>query len=137
MNNQESQYEYESKKNPANHYYGSLVRKLFVFAVILQLIIILIDRDLIQFNLVVGVISVLVIVVLAGFTSPANKWAMIGDLVFAAVSFIIFEYLAIARQLQVDTFFDSIFLMRQVLAIIFVIAVYFSTKTVRGLIIKM
>ncbi len=30
MNNQDSQYEYELKKNPASHYYGSLVRKSFV-----------------------------------------------------------------------------------------------------------
>lgn len=136
MTYQESKNEYESKKNPSNHYYGSLVRKLFVFAVVLQLIIILIDKDLIQFNLVVGVISALVIVMLAGFTSPANKWAMIGDLIFSAISFVMFEYLAIARQLQVNTFFDFIFLIRQSLSIIFVVSVYFSAKTVRGLIIK-
>lgn len=129
-------YQDEAKKDPSSHYYGSLVRKLFVLAVILQLIIILIDKDLIQFNLVVGVISALAIIMLAGFTSPANKWAIIGDLAFAAVSFVVFEYLAIARQLQVNTFSDFIFLIRQALAIIFVIAVYFSAKTVRGLIIK-
>jgi hypothetical protein len=135
MNYQE--YQQELHKNPNSHYYGSIVRKLFVSAGILQLIIILVDKDLIQFNLVVGVVSALVIVMLAGFTSPINKWAMIGDLAFAALSFVIFEYLAIARQLQVNTFVDFIFLIRQALAIIFVVAVYFAAKTFRGLIIKM
>lgn len=137
MNYKQSKFEDEYKKDPTGHYYGSLVRRLFVLAGIILLINIPIDRELIQFYIVFGVIFALLIILLAAFTSPLNKWAMIGDLVASAVSFIVFEYLAIARQLQIDSFFDYLFLVRQALAIIFIVAVYFSAKTVRGLIIKM
>jgi uncharacterized membrane protein len=131
MNYENSEFNRGEGMHP-KHYYGDLVRKLFVTGAIGSLLTILIDKQLIVFYLTFGVLMALIVVLLAGFTSPKNVWALYCDLVVASVTFVVFEYLAIARQLKVDTIFDTIFLAREAIAVIFVVAAYYAAKTVRG-----
>ena len=133
MNYEEPNYEnVPTHSTHPKHYYGDLVRRLFVAGAIGSLLTILIDRQLIVFYLTFGVIMALLVVLLAGFTSPRNVWALYCDLIVASVTFVVFEYLAIVRQIKVDTVFDLIFMAREAIAVVFVVAAYYSAKTVRG-----
>lgn len=55
-------------------------------------------------------------------------------LLFAVLidSFLIFEYSAVMRSYLVNDVFDTIFIVHQTLVVIFLLAIYFSTKTTRA-----
>ncbi len=117
---------------PLTHYYGDTVRKFFLVAGLVLLFAILRDREFLSFYLVVGVFSVLLLTILAGLTNPRMREVIMADVVVSTVMFLLFEYLAVNEYLQTGDFFDEIFFLRQLLALVFLIAVYFSTKTYRG-----
>lgn len=118
------------------HYYGDIVRKLFIISGVVLLVVILVDKALLPFNLYFGVLGLLIIVGLAGFTNPKSKSSVLADTVFSAIMFLIFEYFAIAAYVEYDSYFNTVFIFRQLTAIIFIIAFYFSIKSLRGMIIK-
>jgi len=131
MNNQNIQ-------EKTRHYYGDIVRKIFIVAGIVFLIAIIRDNELLPFYMIVGVISVLLLTILAGLTNPViensrTKKIIIADFIISAVLFVLFEYLAISDYYEVKNLTHEFFLIRQSLAVIFLVALYYSTKTYRGL----
>lgn len=115
------------------HYYGDIVRKLFLAMGILMLLSIPFDKELLTFFLRVGVFVILVVTLLAGFTSPRGKWVIVTNTISAAVIFTVFEYAAIGFLTGNDfQFFDIIFGFRQLIALVALTALYFSAKTLRG-----
>lgn len=129
---EESSYERNIEERPL-HYYGDIVRRLFFIAGLVLVVTIPLDRELLNFYLIFGIALILVLVVVAGFTSPLHKWAIISDVIISAVSFLFFEYVSLARFTEMNSAIDGVFLFRQILALIFVFALYFATKTLRGL----
>jgi len=86
----------------------------------------------IVFCLLVAAFGVLGFVILAGLTSPAMRTTMTINMLAAAAMFLVFEYLAIDAYIISRSFIEPIFLLRQFIAVMFLLAVYFSTKTLRG-----
>jgi|SRR3989344_1822284 len=121
-----------SSEKAVAHYYGDHVRGLFIAAGVLLLISIPLDKVLLPLNIVVGVAGVLFITILAGFTNPRSKLSVLADAVIAALVFVSFEYFAIEAYLGAGTFVDIIFLLREGIAILALLALYFSVKTLRG-----
>jgi hypothetical protein len=119
--------------DPLLHYYGDTVRKFFLAAGLILLLAILRDREFLSFYLFVGVFAVLVLTILAGLTNPRTRQIILTDGVVCAALFLLFEYLAVGAYVATQSFSNEIFLLRQLLALIFLIALYFSTKTYRGL----
>ncbi len=120
-------------ERPVAHYYGDHVRSLFIAAGILLLISIPIDKVLLPLNVVIGVAAVLVMTVLAAYTNPREKFSIFADSIIAALLFISFEYFAIEAYLGAGTFFNTIFLLREGIALLSLLALYFSIKSLRGL----
>lgn len=116
----------------SHHYHGRVVRSLFFIAGIVLLIIILIDKDLFYFYITIGVLEIVALIIFAAFTGRKHWTVILIDSVISLTSFLLFEYFAISRYNQVGTFSDPIFFFRQILALIFLVALYFSTKTTRG-----
>lgn len=115
------------------HYYGDIVRKYLLFAGAMLLIAVLIDKELLSFYLFIGIFGVLVFTILAGLISPKVTSAIFTNAIISALMFLMFEYFAINAYLKSQTFLDSIFILRQLLAVAFLVALYFSTKTLRGM----
>lgn len=113
------------------HYYGNVVRSCFITISILLLGSMLMDKELLGLYLVIGVAGVVALVVLAGLTSPNKKRILYFETIIAGAGFIFFEYAAIIAFQWSLTFTDVSFLLRQALAILFLIALYYSTKTIR------
>lgn len=122
----------ESHNTPPEHYYGDIVRKLFLLAGILLLVAIPLDTELYASYLTLGIVAALTLILLAGFTSPRNRKTTVGDMVVAALGFVIFEYFAVNHYVVHQNFFEMVFMLRQALALVFIIAVYFCSKTFRG-----
>ena len=127
--------DYGEHDNPfasVSHYHGDVVRRLFIAAGIAILIAALVDEVIRPFYLFVAAFGVLGFVILAGLTSPAMRTTMTINMLAAAAMFLVFEYLAIDAYIISRSFIEPIFLLRQFIAVMFLLAVYFSTKTLRG-----
>lgn len=120
-------------KNP--HYYGDIVRKLFLAGGVIALVFRPIYPDLIPLNSFLFIIAMLVIAIIAGITNPEKYWTMISDLVIAGIAFIIFEYSAVSKYTTVNNL-TFLFLVQQSLGLIFFFALYYSSKTVRAMYLK-
>lgn len=118
---------------PPAHYYGDAVRKFFLGAGLVLLLATLRDREFLSFYLFIGVFAVLLLTILAGLTNPRTRRVIIADGAVSAVMFLLFEYLAVSAYIETQSFTNEIFFLRQALALIFLVALYFSTKTFRGL----
>lgn len=121
-----------STQNP--HYYGGNVRNLFLGGAAVLMFTALIDKEFSEFYLTLGVFILLALVVLAGLTNPKTLRSIIADTVCSAVLFVFFEYSAlIGNSMSTSSKLDPIFFLRQILAGIFLVALYFSIRTWRNM----
>ena len=117
------------KRHP--HYYGDLIRKHLFFAAFIIMIAALIDSELRNFYLFVGLFGVVGFTILAGLTSPQKRGVMFLDVIISAFMFLIFEYFAINAYAKYESFTYNVFFFRQLIAVIYLIVLYYSTKTIR------
>ncbi len=113
-----------------SHYYGDAVRELLIAAAVLMLVCAPFYSDDIQTELPFIVIGTLVLACVAALTSPKRKSIISADAVAAGVGLVIFEMWALLG------YSDSTaiqFILRESIAIIFLFALYFSTKTLRAM----
>ena len=115
------------------HYYGNIVRVLLISAGILLLLLILLDKEMFVFNIAVGIVTVLILTIFAGLTSPRNFSVIIVDTVVVAILFVLYEFLAAAAYYKYDSFVNEIFALRQGIAFTSLAALYFCIKSLRGL----
>lgn len=120
-----------AKRHP--HYYGDLVRKQLFFAAFIIMIAALLDKELRNFYLIVGLFGVVGITVLAGLTNPQKRGRGIVfvDVLVSAIMFLIFEYYAISAYIRYESFTYNIFFFRQLIAVVYLVVLYYSTKTMR------
>lgn len=118
-------------ENPL-HYYGNLVRRLFLAGAIVMLLALPFLNYLLPIPLFCSLLAIIILSVVAGFTSPWRKWAIVMDEVIAIVAVLIFEYYAVNYYVKYSAA-SSLFLINQLLALDFLIALYFNTKTLREL----
>lgn len=113
------------------HYYGNLIRKQLFFAAFVIMIAALIDSELRDFYFFVGLFGVVGFTILAGLTSPQKRTIMFTDVLVSAFMFLIFEYFAINAFVRYENFSDPVFFFRQLIAVIYLVTLYYGTKTLR------
>ncbi|MEK7576851.1 MAG: hypothetical protein AAB482_04130 [Patescibacteria group bacterium] len=116
-----------------SHYYGNIIRRLFIVAGIVMLVGNSWLKVLLPVPTFISVLAILLVGIAAGITNPLQKWAMMLNAGIASVLFVVFEYRAIIKYNEVN---DPLFLITEGLAIIFFFALYYSTKTVRAIYLK-
>ncbi|MEK7094472.1 MAG: hypothetical protein AAB903_03995 [Patescibacteria group bacterium] len=112
------------------HYYGDTVRRLFVLAALVMVVTLPFFVKQIEQPLIVTIGAILIIGVAAGLTSPRNPWTAMFNILVAVGGVIAFEWRAVewyARSGDADSFFW----ITQLLAVIFLLALYFGLKTMR------
>lgn len=114
------------------HYYGDIVRQLFIAAAAAILIGAPFYADALFFELPFEIVGALLLIALAGLTNPHKKSISLGDAVAAGVGLVIYEMWAVAAYND-GTWLP--FALRQLIAIIFLAAFYFSMKTVRAFVL--
>lgn len=113
------------------HYYGDPVRQLFLAAAALSVIAAPFFPGVLPFNTAQSVLFIVVLVVAAALTNPKKRWTAVADAVIAAYGVIVVESFAI------DEFSKSswpLFFVRELLAIAFLFALYYSVKTIRAMV---
>ena len=126
--------------NPAfmpgqKHYYGDVSRKLFLAGGILMIVFAPVYPDLLPVNNLFVVTGAVLLSIFAGVTNPKQFWVNVLDVIIAALSFLIFEA-AIFQAYGTLEWFSLEFLVRQSIPVVFFFALYFSSKTVRGMLVR-
>ncbi len=117
------------------HYYGDIVRQLFLSAAVIMLVGLPIFAGQLRLGIFAAVMGVLVIGLFAGMTSPKQKIIMITDVCIALIGSVVFEVTAVYSY-RSNVFFQPYFFFNQVLALIFFVATYLAVKSARGMIIN-
>lgn len=112
-----------------SHYYGDIVRSLFIAASVLAGISVPFFPDMYS-AVVVCAPVVVVLLVLAGLMSPQARLIMILSAVAGALGVIFTELTAIGAY---DAGYYTLFVVLELLALTFVLALYFAVKDVRAM----
>lgn len=125
----------DTSTTPPAHYYGDIVRKLFIAASIIMIATLPFFTELIGVPFVISIITMVVIAFLAGWQSPNKNWITRINTLAAAVGFGLLQYKTISYYLASTptTISWLFFTINQVLAVLFFIALYYSSKTMRDL----
>lgn len=120
---------------PPVHYYGDIVRKLFLAAGVLMLASLAFFAPLISISLTISVIAIILLALLSGLESPNHKWVVFINTLASAIGCGYFQYTAVNYYLTSTTAMDidwAFFMVNEVLSVIFFLALYYSSKTVRA-----
>ena len=119
----------ESKSGSVPHYYGDIVRRLFLIAAVLMLITMPFFKDWIFFPTHISVLAVVILALASGFTAPRQTWVYALDLIVSVIGVLVFGFIAVEKSgvYPLNFIMDNL-----VLAVLFLVALYFSAKTIRG-----
>lgn len=120
--------------NQATHYYGDTVRIFLITGAVLMLVTLPVFRNLISMPLWLSLIAILAIGVAAGLTNPVRAGSAWLNVFIAGAALLIFEYYAVDAYGRYG-FGSFLFIADQLLALDFLIALYYSVKTVRGMLV--
>ena len=114
------------------HYYGDYVRVLFIAVAGLSFVVTPLWGDLLPFPIVIQVAAALLLVLLAGLTSPRGMFIMVANATIAAISIVLLESAAIVLRM-VGPNAQQLFIAREIGVLLLLGALYFSMKTIRGM----
>lgn len=113
------------------HYHGDNVRVLFVVSAIVLTIAQSTGAEL-PLSTTGAVISAVVLVVTAGITNPTQGWIHWLNALIAITGTLLFGTTAVEHYRAGISIFNSSFTYIEALALLSLIALYFTTRTIRG-----
>lgn len=113
------------------HYHGDTVRGLFLMAAVLVFMTRFIGTGL-PFTSGAQMLLILTLVITAGITNPAQRWIHYVNMLVSIAGVLTFGGLAFSRIETTEALFSGQGLV-VVIALVFLAALYFATRTVRGM----
>ena len=125
-----SYLDYVTRRENIRHYYGDIVRQLFVAVAALMLIAAPLYADSVRGQMPFIAAAALFMVGLAAFTSPHNKTVMMLNVVVSGAAIVLYEAWAL---LGYQDGAPIAFVLREAVVVVLLGAFYFSTKTWRAM----
>lgn len=116
------------------HYHGDSTRALFVIGALLLIVAKSTGANIPPDTTTGTVIAAVVLVIAAGITNPVQGWIHWMNALIAIYGTLLFGVTAIDRYRSGISALDSSFIYIEALALLSLIALYFTTRTVRGFI---
>lgn len=119
------------------HYYGDIVRRLFLIAGVVILVSLPFVWDLSPLAALLSSVVVMILVLEAGVTTPKKEWTAYVNAVISGVGLVIYELFAVYNysHYQASVSNVALFLLSQIIATIFLFALYFASKTMRAMVL--
>ncbi len=117
------------------HYYGDRVRRILFAAGMVMAIGLPLFSDKINFGFFLPVLGILALNLFAGLTNPKQVMTILIDLVISFLGLAFFELIAYFDFATFQDWGDMYFWFNQTLAVLFFISLYFSVKTLRGMMV--
>lgn len=122
------------RRHPIPHYHGDEARALFLIGALLLVIAASLGVAL-PLSPAGAVVAAIILAVAAGITSPAQVWIHFVNTALAALGALLFGIAAVHNFQSGIPFTDFSFAFIEVLALISLLALYSTTRTVRGLLL--
>jgi len=116
------------------HYYGDAVRMLFMIAAIVMFVTLPMFNQDIGLPVVFSAVAILILGTAAGLTNPKLIWDAGINAAIAVAGFLVFVIYSVNSYGEGGV--ENFFLTNLTLGFIFLLAIYFSVKTFRGLILQ-
>lgn len=113
------------------HYHGDAVRALFFAGAIIIIVAQSTGADL-RLSTGGAITLAILLVVAAGITNPAKSWIHWLDAALAVLGTFFFGSTAVEHYRAGVDFFDASFAYIEALALLSLVALYFTTRTIRG-----
>ena len=117
------------------HYYGDIARRLLIVAGVVMLVLTPFFADRLPGPLILSVFVPLIMIFVAALIDPHHIGLPAFASVLSAAGLVIFEMYAISTYRAEQSFSDPFFLASQALVVIFLFALYYSMKTLRGMMV--
>jgi len=119
------------QRREVKHYHGDTTRALFVAAAILLIVAKSTGADL-PLTTTGTVMSAILLVIAAGIINPAEGWIHWFNAIIAVCGTLLFGITAIHKYSDHVSFTDSSFIYVEALTLLSLVALYLTTKTIRG-----
>ncbi len=117
------------------HYHGDQVRVIFVIGALVIIVAQSTGADL-PLSTVGAVVSATMLVIAAGITNPALHWIHWINAFLATIGTLLFGSTVVGNYRAGITLFDTSFIFLEALALLSLIALYLTTRTIRGKLIR-
>jgi len=121
------------RKREIQHYHGDEARVIFVISALLIIVAQSTGADL-PLSTIGAVVSAAVLVIAAGVTNPAKPWIHWFNALLSFAGTLLFGTSAIEHYRLGVSLFDPSFTYLETLALLSLIALYFTTRTIRGIV---
>lgn len=118
------------------HYHGNEVRIIFVVIAVV-LIVAQSTKAELPFSTLGAVVSAMILVIAAGITTPVMSWIHWVNAFLAIFGTLIFGTSAVEHYRAGVSFFDPSFTYLETLSILSLIALYLTTRTIRGKLLQL
>src|SRR3989344_6410588 len=117
-----------------SHYYGDIVRVIFIVGAVYLLLLLPTMTETFNIPALISIFAVVILGISAGITNPVQEFSVKLNALISIVFLIIFAYLGwYSRVNNIGGWFE---LANQVAALLFLIASYFSVKSLRGMMVS-
>ncbi|OGG48503.1 hypothetical protein A2678_03320 [Candidatus Kaiserbacteria bacterium RIFCSPHIGHO2_01_FULL_53_31] len=118
------------------HYHGDEVRGLFVLGALTIIFAESTGAEHLPLSTFTAVLSAALLVIAAGITNPKQLWIHWVNAFFAAMGTLLFGTSAVTSYRAGISIFDPSFVYVEALALISLLALYFTTRTIRGILLR-
>ena len=118
---------------PIPHYYGGVSRELMVGGAVLMLLASPLYADALKAQFIPIIVGALAVVGLAGYTNPRKKWTATADAIVSGAACALYAVWAVIGYDEINLLS---FMLRTVIAIVFLMSFYFAMKTVRAFVLN-
>ena len=116
------------------HYYGDIVRRIFLSVAVIMLATLPFFTERLPVSVPISLLIIILMGIFAGVTNPVKLFPAFIDFAVSLGAVVVFEYYAV-RFYQEYSSTDMLFWLNQGFAFLFLFALYFSTKTLRGMLL--
>ncbi len=124
------------RRHDIPHYHGDGTRALFVASALILIIAKSTGAEL-PLSTTATVIAAVMLVIAAGVTNPAQSGIHWFNALFAAAGTLLFGTTAVNHYNAGISFLDSSFIYVEMLALLSLIALYLTTRTIRGMYMRL
>lgn len=119
------------KPSKVPHYYGDYTRLLFLAAALVMLVNLPRFMGFLSTPPVFSIIAIIILVLAAGLTNPRQAFSETLNVAISLGGFIIFDFYTVITY-KSETYSWYFFYINMLLSVIFLLALYFSVKTLRA-----
>jgi len=118
------------------HYHGNELRIIFVVIAVVLIVAQSTGASL-PFSTLGAVVSAMILVIAAGITTPAVSWIHWVNAILSVIGTLLFGTSSVEHYRSGINFFDPSFIYLEILAILSLIALYLTTRTIRGKLLRL